>query len=108
MVVAHIILVKAKPETTEELAQEVLKDIAGLKDSLPNLIESVHLGVNFSPRSRGYTHGFTMIFKDRAALDQYATAPEHVKIIHERIHPHFDDTLAFDYDVAEYSNPRLH
>ncbi|KAF9288459.1 hypothetical protein BGZ68_000250 [Mortierella alpina] len=107
MTVAHLILLKFKPSVSETQAHDILKAVAALKDQLPGVVESVHLGVNFSARSKGFTHGFTMLFKDRAALETYDKSAEHVKVVQETIRPNIDDILAFDYDVEDYSNPRL-
>ncbi|KAF9112214.1 hypothetical protein BGX27_003769 [Mortierella sp. AM989] len=107
MAVAHIILLKVKPSLNEDQAQGLLKAVADIKDQLPGVIESVHLGVNFSARSKGFTHGFTMIFKDRAALETYDKSPEHVKVVQEIIRPNIDDLICVDYDVVDYSIPRL-
>ncbi|GJJ71172.1 hypothetical protein EMPS_03522 [Entomortierella parvispora] len=106
MTVAHIILLKFKPSVSEEQAQDVLKKVADLKNKL-TVVESVHLGVNFSARSKGFTHGFTMLFKDRAALETYDKSSEHVDAVTNHIRPNIEDILAFDYDVEEYSIPRL-
>ncbi|KAK3809275.1 MAG: hypothetical protein J3Q66DRAFT_353367 [Benniella sp.] len=102
MAVAHIILLKVKNEQAEK-ADAALRAIADLKERLPGVIESVHLGVNFSERSKGFTHGFTMIFKDRAALEKYDKSPEHREVVDGHILPNFDDRLCVDYDVADYS-----
>lgn len=105
MAVAHIVLLKFKPTISEEQAQDILKKVADLKNKLP--VESVHLGVNFSARSKGFTHGFTMVFKDRAALETYDKSPEHIDAVLNFIRPNIDDILAFDYDIEDYSSPRL-
>ncbi|KAF9913745.1 hypothetical protein BX616_009675 [Lobosporangium transversale] len=107
MVLAHTILLKIKPSLSEDQAHDILKAVAALKDQLPGVVESVHLGANFSARSKGYTHAFTMIFKDRAALETYEKAPEHVKVVQEIIRPNIDDLLCVDYDIIDYSNPRM-
>ncbi|KAF8982025.1 hypothetical protein BGZ46_001926 [Entomortierella lignicola] len=107
MAVAHIILLKIKPSLSENQAQDILKAVADIKDQLPGVIESVHLGVNFSARSQGFTHGFTMIFKDRAALETYDKSEEHIKVVKEIIRPNIDDLICVDYDVLDFSVPRL-
>ncbi|KAF9181919.1 hypothetical protein BGZ51_005120 [Haplosporangium sp. Z 767] len=107
MAVAHIILLKVKPSLTEEQAHDILKAVAALKDQLPGVVESVHLGVNFAARAKGFTHGFTMVFKDKAALETYDKSPEHIKAVQEIIRPNIDDILAFDYEIEDYSIPRL-
>ncbi|KAF9992707.1 hypothetical protein BGZ80_000199 [Entomortierella chlamydospora] len=107
MAIAHIILVKVKPSLSEDQAQDMLKAVAAIKDQLPGVIESVHLGTNFSARSKGFTHGFTMVFKDRAALETYDKSAEHVKVVQEIIRPNIEDLICMDYDIADYSIPRL-
>ncbi|KAF9122130.1 hypothetical protein BGW39_010006 [Mortierella sp. 14UC] len=107
MTVAHIILLKFKPSLSETQAHDVLKAVADLKNQLPTVVESVHLGVNFAARAKGFTHGFTMLFKDKAALETYDKSPEHVKVVTEIIRPNIEDILAFDYEVEDYSIPRL-
>ncbi|KAG0270240.1 hypothetical protein BGZ95_001773 [Linnemannia exigua] len=107
MTVAHIILLKLKPTVSETQAHDILKAVADLKTQLPSVVESVHLGVNFAARAKGFTHGFTMIFKDKAALETYDKSPEHIKVVTEVIRPNIEDIIAFDYEVEDYSIPRL-
>ncbi|KAG0346873.1 hypothetical protein BG004_000622 [Podila humilis] len=101
------VIVKFKPTVSEEQAHDILKAVADLKNQLPGVIESVHLGVNFSARSKGFTHGFTMLFKDQEALEIYDKSPEHVKVVTEIIRPNIEDILAFDYETTDYSSPCL-
>ncbi|KAF9437943.1 hypothetical protein BGZ76_010486 [Entomortierella beljakovae] len=103
MAVAHTLFLKFKPSFSENEAQDVLKAVAALKDQLPSVVESVHLGVNFSARSKGFTHGFTMIFKDKAALEIYDKSPEHVKVVQEIIRPNIEDLICVDYEIADFS-----
>ncbi|KAF9084105.1 hypothetical protein BGX23_010838 [Mortierella sp. AD031] len=107
MAVAHIILLKIKPEVSESQAQDILKAVANLKEELPGVVESVHLGVNFAARAKGFTHGFTMVFKDKAALETYDKSAEHIRVVTEVIRPNIDDLIAFDYEIEDYSSPRL-
>ncbi|KAF9321544.1 hypothetical protein BG000_009379 [Podila horticola] len=106
MAVTHIVLVKFKPSVSEEQSHEILKGVAELKNQLPGIVESVHLGINFSARSKGFTHGFTMIFKNKDDLEFYDKSPEHVKVVTELVRPNIDDILAFDYENTDYSSPR--
>ncbi|KAF9423057.1 hypothetical protein BGZ94_008410 [Podila epigama] len=102
-----MLLLKVKPSVTEEQAIDILKAVSDLKNQLPDIVQSVHLGTNFASRAKGFTHGFTMIFKDRAALDAYDKSPEHIRVVTEVIRPRIDDVLAVDYDVVDFSSPRL-
>ncbi|KAG0047763.1 hypothetical protein BGZ83_007243 [Gryganskiella cystojenkinii] len=107
MVFIHIILLKFKTSVTEADAQEILSNLAHIKETLPGVIESVQLGTNFNPRAHGFTHGFTMQFRTREALDKYVKAPEHVNVAKQYVHPNIEDLLAFDYETADISSPTL-
>ncbi|KAK3841346.1 MAG: stress responsive alpha-beta barrel domain-containing protein [Linnemannia gamsii] len=107
MTIAHIILIKVKPTVSETQAHDILKAVADLKIQLPTVVESVHLGVNFAARAKGFTHGFTMLFKDKAALETYDKSPEHIRVVTEVIRPNIEDIIAFDYEIEDYSIPRL-
>ncbi|KAF9157048.1 hypothetical protein BG015_007574 [Linnemannia schmuckeri] len=107
MAVAHIILLKIKPSLSETQAHDILKAVAHLKEELPGVVESVHLGVNFAARAKGFTHGFTMVFKNKAALETYDKSPEHIRVVTEVIRPNIEDLIAFDYEIEDYSSPRL-
>ncbi|KAG0241867.1 hypothetical protein BGW41_005213 [Actinomortierella wolfii] len=105
MPIAHIVLLKVKPTVSEEQAQGILKNLANLQKQLPGLVKSVHLGTNFASRAKGYTHGFTMIFDSKEALETYDKSPEHTKVVVEDVRPNVDDVLAFDYEIAPFSSP---
>ncbi|KAF8941976.1 hypothetical protein BGZ47_007013 [Haplosporangium gracile] len=107
MPVVHIILLKVKPSLSETQAHDILKAVTHLKEELPGVVESVHVGVNFAARAKGFTHGFTMVFKDKAALETYDKSPEHIRVVTEVIRPSVEDVLAFDYEIEDYSSPRL-
>ncbi|KAG0233235.1 Endoplasmic reticulum zinc transporter [Actinomortierella wolfii] len=97
--------VQVKPTVSEEQAQGILKNLANLQKQLPGLVKSVHLGTNFASRAKGYTHGFTMIFDSKEALETYDKSPEHTKVVVEDVRPNVDDVLAFDYEIAPFSSP---
>ncbi|KAF9976557.1 Endoplasmic reticulum zinc transporter [Actinomortierella ambigua] len=98
------VLLKFKPSVSEEKAQEILQGLANLEKQLPHLVKNVHLGINFASRAKGFTHGFTMIFDSKEALDTYDKSPEHVKLVTEDIRPNIDDILAFDYEILPISS----
>ncbi|KAI8363122.1 hypothetical protein B0O80DRAFT_420919 [Mortierella sp. GBAus27b] len=106
MAIAHILFLKVRQSEIGR-AEEALKAIANLKNRLPDLIVSVHLGTNFSQRSKGFTHGFTMIFKDKAALETYDKSDEHVEVVTNIVRPVFEELICVDYEVADFSSPSL-
>ncbi|KAI1298892.1 hypothetical protein EDD11_006601 [Mortierella claussenii] len=102
MTVVHVVLFKFKPGAD---GLEVLKGIATLKDKAPG-VQSVQLGVNFNSASKGFTHGFTMTFKDRDALKEYDQSEAHVNFLKNHSGALFEDVLIFDYDIEDFSVPR--
>ncbi|KAG0254262.1 Endoplasmic reticulum zinc transporter [Actinomortierella ambigua] len=98
------VLLKIKPSVSEEQAKEILQKLANLEKQLPHLVKSVHLGTNFASRAKGFTHGFTMIFESKEALETYDKSPEHVKVVTEDVRPNVDDVLAVDYEILPFSS----
>ncbi|KAK3834972.1 MAG: stress responsive A/B barrel domain-containing protein [Linnemannia gamsii] len=105
MTIQHIVLLRFKPETTEQDREKILKAIAGLKDEVPE-IESVQLGVNKNALSKGFTHGLTMTFKSEEDLDIYDKSQPHVDLLNNLLRPRLEDLLIFDYEVESFSYPR--
>jgi hypothetical protein len=53
-----VVIIKFKPEVTEEEKQHALDDIMALKDLIPALT-NVTAGKNFTDRSKGFEYGKT-------------------------------------------------
>ena len=77
--IEHIVFVKVKAQTAVAAVAEVFEALAGLKGLVPGITRFAG-GANISPEglSRGYTHGFVVTFKDKAARDAYLPHPDHV------------------------------
>ncbi|KAF9354760.1 hypothetical protein BGX26_007384 [Mortierella sp. AD094] len=105
MAVIHIVLFKLKSELSEQDGKDLLKAIIELKTKVPE-VETVQLGVNFNPRSKGFTHGFTMTFKNKSSLDTYDKSEAHVDAVKNYLSHRIDDILIFDYEVEDFSIPR--
>ena len=98
----HIVLLKLKPDTTPEQADALGKELAGLKDKIPGILDfawgpyASDEGLN-----QGYTHGFIMTFDSAASRDAYLPHPEHEKVkdkVLERI-TGLQDVIAFDFEA---------
>lgn len=76
--VRHILLLEPRPETTPQTIEECRSALLALVGKIPGLLDC-HWGENFAAPERrdGFTHGFTMDFIDRQALEAYAPHPEH-------------------------------
>lgn len=96
----HIVLFKVSAEATRAQAERMLKEVLALKNVIPGIM-SASAGINFSERSKGYTHGLVMRFRDRAALDAYLPHPAHQAVIKEFIQPITTDRLVVDFDDLE-------
>ena len=96
MSVFHIVLIKWKPETSEEQIADQMAGMNALSGKIPG-VERLHTGVNFSNRAKGYTHALVAQLADRAALEGYGPHPAHQALI-----PPFlaiaEDILAFDFE----------
>ncbi|MBI4396420.1 MAG: Dabb family protein [Elusimicrobia bacterium] len=95
--IEHIVLFKIKPNTTDEQSSRMLRRLLELREKAPGILE-VSAGANFSERSRGFTHGFVVRFKDRAALDAYLPHPEHQAVVQECVRPIAEEVLVVDFE----------
>ena len=67
--VNHTVLLKFRPEVTDDQITQVFENLAKLKNSISDIVEFTG-GPNNSPEglADGFTHGFSMIFSDAAAV----------------------------------------
>ncbi|NOZ90647.1 MAG: Dabb family protein [Epsilonproteobacteria bacterium] len=78
--VKHIVLFKFKDENKEENIQTVKEMLEALLDSVPTLKE-MEVGVNFSKKERAMDLSLISSFDDISGLEEYATHPEHIKVL---------------------------
>lgn len=76
----HAFAFRWKPGVTEEQKQRITAEIRKLQGQIPGLLET-WVGVNISPRGKGYELGGVMKFDDRGSLDAYAAHPVHQKLV---------------------------
>jgi hypothetical protein len=77
--IRHIVLLKARPEVSEDHIATIFADLHRLE--LPGIL-SIHSGRSESPEKieRGYLHGFTVDFTDWDALAAYQAHPDHKRV----------------------------
>lgn len=97
--VRHVLLLKPKAETTAEGIEACRKAIVGLVGKVPGLLDC-HWGENFAPVERrdGLTHGFSMDFADRAALEAYGPHPEHLPAA-KLVRGAFERIVVLDFEL---------
>ena len=99
-VVQHMVLVKFKPDVSDEQIDELFAQIAALQELIPGITHfgggsyASHEGLN-----GGYTHGFLVTFESAAARDNYLPHPEHERV-KEAIFPHVEVVVAFDFEES--------
>lgn len=95
--IEHIVLFRWAEGANQEAIDSVGTELRKLKDKIPGIVD-LSYGANFSDRSKGYTHGLVVRFKDRSALENYGPHPEHQRVVKNFIGPIRGDVLALDYE----------
>jgi Stress responsive A/B Barrel Domain len=77
--IRHIVLLKARPEVSDDHIAAIFADLHRL--DLPGIL-AIHSGQSESPEKieRGYLHGFTVDFTDWQALATYQDHPDHKRV----------------------------
>lgn len=79
--IRHIVLLKARPDVTEDYLKAIFADLHTIQAKLPGIL-AIHSGRSESPEQieRGYLHGFTVDFADWDALAAYQSHPDHQRV----------------------------
>ena len=77
--IAHVVLLQPKAETTPQEIEQVLEQVRTLQHSIPGIVD-VQAGANISENHQRYTYGFIMRFVDEAHLQAYAPHPAHLPV----------------------------
>jgi len=101
--IRHIVIFRAS--ASSEKVQEALKGLEQLKDKIPGILSfsggpySSNEGLN-----QGYTHAFTMDFKDASSRDAYLPHKDHqaaAKLLVDCLAgPVKEHLIAFDYELS--------
>lgn len=97
----HVVAFRTRPGVTPEAVEEVrglFEACVGRSDGL----EWVQWGANTSTSryARGWTEGFVMQFRDRAARDAYLDDPDHRRAGEAARARLYDDLVVFDLDAG--------
>jgi hypothetical protein len=74
----HIVIWKYREEVEQEVREEHVTLLIGLRAFIPELI-SLSVGCDILNLPRSYDTGLVAVFRDRAGLDTYTVHPEHIK-----------------------------
>ncbi len=76
----HIVMFQFKEENKEANMVEVKKMLEALPSKI-NTIHSMEVGIDISRSDRSYDMVLVSMFEEQAALDVYATHPEHLEVV---------------------------
>ncbi|WP_341069788.1 Dabb family protein [Bacillus sp. FSL R12-0069] len=96
----HFVSFKFNEKSTNEQEEHLLQILLSFRKTIPGII-SLTAGFNEtkeSDRIQGFRLGLRITFKDRQALDAYATNPEHLFFINQ-LTPIFDNAIVVDYPI---------
>jgi hypothetical protein len=99
--ITHMVLLRVKKDVPKKEVDRAFSELAALKGKIAGLL-SFTGGPYASPEGlhKGFTHGFSMTFKDAAARDGYLSHPEHEKVkktLFAVLDGGLDGVVAFDY-----------
>lgn len=92
-----VVIVKFKPQVTEEVKEQAIVDVLALKDKIPE-IKVATGGKTFTDRSKGYEWGWVVELEKKEDLPIYSNHAAHVEFV-QKYKPLFEDLIALDYEA---------
>jgi hypothetical protein len=80
--IAHVVLLEPKPETSDEEVASVLDRVRALQEVVPGIV-AISTGKNLSAYHGGFSYGVIMHFVDVAHLEAHHPHPAHVAVVEE-------------------------
>lgn len=96
--IQHIVLVKWKPDVTEEQISRAFGHAQRLVDEIPS-VSHVTLGRNRSESDHGFTHALIVQLSDDDGLGEYLAHPVRSQYIGEFLAPLEDQRIEVDVPV---------
>ncbi len=92
----HLVLLRFVPGSTPDQHRAVVDDLRALPATIPELVRyDVHLDAGLGDGNAHVSVAATFI--DEAGWRTYATHPDHLRVIHERIDPIKESSLRSQY-----------
>src|SRR5262249_35612690 len=82
VMIAHVVLLRPNPGTSQETIADALQHVKELRDSIRGIV-AVEAGHNLSNWHHGYSHGFIMHCTDAEHLQAYAGHEAHKPVSDE-------------------------
>lgn len=91
----HLHYFKFKPEVSEAEIEQLMRELAGLKDKIP-VLKEFWVGKNVSPHGAGFQYGEVALFEKPEDLEVYNRHPEHRKLV-RKIGPKLAGGASMDF-----------
>lgn len=93
----HVVLFKFKDGTPQTKIDEIAKAFAALPEKIETITDfEWGIDVSVEQKSKGFTHGFIVTFKDTKGREIYLPHPAHQDFV-RLVGPHLADVLVFDF-----------
>ena len=93
----HLVMLKKKPETTEETVREIMSRLEALQGQIPGLLSVCCYRNLPSDRLVAYTFLLDMTMENIEALNVYMTHPAHVAV-NTWMSPFLENRAVIDYE----------
>ena len=93
----HIVLIKLKPDAPASSGERIMAALRDLPKTISEIV-ALDVGKNVVESERNLDLGLVVDFADRAALDRYATHPDHVAVVQEYIQPVAQRLVVVDFE----------
>jgi hypothetical protein len=106
-VIQHIVLLKWKPDTTEDQILAAFRHAEHLPNEVDG-VESLTIGRNRVKHDHGYTHALIVRLSDEGALERYLRHPLRHRYVSEHLAPLEAERIEIDVpvDVALRAEPQ--
>lgn len=100
-VLRHVVLFQYKDGTPSAKVKEISAAFAGLPSKIDTIVGfEWGTDVSVENKTKGFTHGFVVSFRDKAGRAVYLPHPAHQEFV-KLVGPHLADVLVFDYSTTE-------
>lgn len=100
-VLRHVVLFQYKDGTPPAKVKEISAAFAGLPSKIDTIVGfEWGTDVSVENKTKGFTHGFVVSFRDKAGRAVYLPHPAHQEFV-KLVGPHLADVLVFDYSTTE-------
>ena len=100
-VLRHVVLFQYKAGTPPAKVKEISKAFAALPSKIDTIVGfEWGTDVSVENKTKGFTHGFVVSFRDKAGRAAYLPHPAHQDFV-KLVGPHLADVLVFDYNTTE-------